>query len=136
MKSLEEIIKQKCKFLGNSTVPYGLYNFMQPTNSAHVINLFLTNSNVESENILTLLEEMGPLFVYIYSCLKYYDISGSPVLDLHLKFQNANLELDELFDLNGIFYEYKDNPIVRLTSTINWFKKKEVFILLLRNHLG
>ena len=125
MKSLEETIQQKCKFLGNSTVPYELYNFMQPTNSTHVINLFLTNSNVESENILTLLEEMGSLFVYIYSCLKYHDISGSPDLDLNLKFQNSNLEYEEFFDLNGIFYE--DNPIERLTSTMNWLKKRPLF---------
>ena len=65
MKSLEETIKQKCKFLGNNEIPYELYNFIEPTDSNTDISLFLTNPNIESENIITLLEEMTPLTVYI-----------------------------------------------------------------------
>ena len=122
MKSLEETIKQKCKFLGNSRIPYELYNFTVPTNTINDITLFLTNSNIETESIITLIEEMIPLFVYIFSCLKYHDISGTVDLDLKLKFGNSNFKYKEFINLNDKFF--LDNPIERLTSKRSWIKKR------------
>ena len=67
MKSLEEVIKHKCKFLGNSKKPYELYN-LDPYSYTELtdILLFSTNDNVKSKNIITLLMEMTPLLTYIY----------------------------------------------------------------------
>ena len=121
MKTLEEIIQQKCKFLGNSQIPYELYNFTVPTNTTNDITLFLTNSNIETESIITLLEEMIPLFVYIFSCLKYYDISRTADLDLKLKFHDSSLKYKEFIDLSG---DFLDNPIERLTSKRSLVKNR------------
>ena len=74
MKSLEEVIKHKCKFLGNSKKPYELYN-LDPYSYTELtdILLFSTNDNVKSKNIITLLMEMTPLLTYISSCMRYYN---------------------------------------------------------------
>ena len=74
-----------------------------PTNTTNDITLFLTNSNIETESIITLIEEIIPLFVYIFSCLKYRDISGTVDLDLKLKFHNSSLKYKEFIDERAFF---------------------------------
>ena len=103
MKTLEEVIKQKCKFIGNSKKPYelnylGYYSF--PTTD---IRLFLTNMTIESDNIITLLEEMVPLFVYIFSCILQ---SGYVHRDMHikLKFPIGILSFENYFRFDGFHY--------------------------------
>ena len=121
MKSLEETIKQKCKFLGNSKKHYGLYFFTPPINDSTVIRLFLTNSNIESESIVTLLEEMIPLFVYIYSYLKYSGCNGTLDISLKFRFHNSKLMYKELIDLSGHFL---DNPIHEITCIKDSIKSR------------
>ena len=121
MKSLEETIKQKCKFLGNSQKHYGLYYFTAPINTSNVIRLFLIHSNIESESIVTLLEEIIPLFVYIYSCLKYIGCNGTVDISLKLKFRNSKLIYKELIDLSGHFL---DNPVHEITGIKDSIKSR------------
>ena len=57
MKTLEQVIKQKCKFIGNSRKPYELYNLRPYSYPTTDIRLFLTNTAIESDNIFTLLRK-------------------------------------------------------------------------------
>ena len=61
MESLEKVIKQKCKFIG--------YNLQSYSDLPPDIILFLTYTTIESENIITLHEEMTPLLVRLFSCI-------------------------------------------------------------------
>ena len=104
MESLEKVIKQKCKFIGNSKKPYELYNLDPYSHQSTDIRLFLTNMTIESDNIITLLEEMTPLFVYIFSCI--LNRSGYVHREMHikLKFPNAVLDLQDHCEFAGFHY--------------------------------
>ena len=100
MEPLEKVIKQKCKFIGNSKKPYELYNLDPYSYQSTDIRLFLTNMTIESDNIITLLEEMVPLFVYIFSCILHR--SGYVHREMHiiLKFPNATLIFEDYFEFD------------------------------------
>ena len=89
MKSLEEVIKQKCKFIGNSKKPFELYYLHPYSYSTTDIRLFLTNMTIESDNIITLLEEMTPLLVYIFSCILHRIGHEFSITHIKLKFPYA-----------------------------------------------
>ena len=105
MKSLEEVIKQNCKFLGNSKKPYELYN-LEPYSYTESMNilLFSTNDNVKSKSIITLLTEMTPLLTYISSCMRYYNnlhlYHEQREMNLRLIFPNAELNFRDQISLN------------------------------------
>ena len=106
MKSLEEVIKQKRKFIGNSREPYELYNLL-PYSYLAVdtdIRLFLTNNDIISDNIMTLLEEMTPLLVYIFSCIRHCDSSQFRDITIKLKFPNSEVIFDECIDLSSYLF--------------------------------
>ena len=84
MKSLEKVIKQKCKFLGNSRLPYELYKLDEEFEPRVDFVLFRTNPSVKVSNVCILLKEMIPLYIYIISCLKYH---GQP------QFSDLNIRL-------------------------------------------
>ena len=104
MEPLEKVIKQKCKFIGNSKKPYELYNLGPYSYQSTDIRLFLTNMTIESDNIITLLEEMVPLFVYIFSCI--FNISGyvHREMNIKLKFPNAVLAFEDCFRFSSFHY--------------------------------
>ena len=123
MKSLEQVINQKCKFLGNSKKPYELYNLRPYSYPSTDIRLFLTNMTIESDNIITLLEEMTPLLVYIFSCICHCNEGGYEFREMHikLKFPNAVLTFGDYLNLSRYRYEtpvsiIRDN-IVELKAT-------------------
>ena len=101
MKTLEQVIKQKCKFIGNSRKPYELYNLQPYSYPTTYIRLFLTNMTIESDNIITLLEEMTPLFVYIFSCILHRSSHDHREMHIKLKFPNAILTFEDYFDFGG-----------------------------------
>ena len=117
MKSLEEVIKQKCKFIGNKRKPYELYNLRSYSYPTTDIRLFLTNMTIESDNIITLLEEMTPLLVYIFSCICYCNERGLEFREMYikLKFPNAILTFRDYFNLGR--YHYK-TPISIIQDNI------------------
>ena len=106
MKSLEQVIKQKCKFLGNSKKPYELYNLRPYSYPSTDIRLFLTNMNIETDNLITLLEEMTPLLVYIFSCICHCSEGDYDFREMHikLKFPNAVLTFEDCFNFSGSHY--------------------------------
>ena len=123
MKSLERVIKQKCKFLGNSKKPYELYNLRPYSYPSTDIRLFLTNMTIESDNMITLLEEMTPLLVYIFSCICHCSEGDYEFREMRfkLKFPNAVLTFEDYLNLSGCYYRtpvsiIRDN-IVELEAT-------------------
>ena len=101
MKTLEQVIKQKCKFIGNSRKPYELYNLRPYSYPTTDIRLFLTNMTIETDNIITLLEEMTPLLVYIFSCICHCNEGGREFREMRikLKFPTAVLTFGDYFNL-------------------------------------
>ena len=87
MKSLEKVIKQKCKFRGKigrrEEDDFILYrrSFFE----YDYINLYVSNNGVISENIFTLLEEMKPLIVFLFSCIMYDIGEREETRKLHCK---------------------------------------------------
>ena len=104
MKTLEQVIKQKCKFIGNSRKPYEFYNLRHYSYPTTDIRLFLTNMTIKSDNIITLLEEMTPLLVYIFSCILHR--SGREFREMHfkLKFPTAVLTFEDYLTLGRYNY--------------------------------
>ena len=106
MKTLEETIKQKCKFLGNIEVPYALYiNFPISTISSNKLDLFVSNDNVKSSNSITLLEELKPLIIYIFSCIIYnghhFDFD---IITIKIVFDQSEITLNNFICLDQTFY--------------------------------
>ena len=118
MKSLETVIKQKCKFIGNKRKPYELYNLHSYSYPSTDIRLFITNMTVETDNVITLLEEMAPLLVYIFSCICHCNEGGLEFREMHikLKFPNAILTFGDY--LNLCIYHYK-TPISIIQDNID-----------------
>ena len=106
MKTLEQVIKQKCKFIGNSRKPYELYNLRPYSYPTTDIRLFLTNMTIETDNIITLLEEMTPLLVYIFSCICHCNEGGREFREMRikLKFPTVVLTFGDYF--NSVKYHY------------------------------
>ena len=102
MKTLEEVIKQKCKFLGNSKKPYELYNLRPFSYPSTDIRLFLTNMGIKSDNTITLLKEMRPLLMYIFSCIWHCNEGGHELreMDIILKFSSrSSLFFSQYFNI-------------------------------------
>ena len=118
MKSLETVIKQKCKFIGNKRKPYELYNLRPYSHPTTDIRLFITNMTVESDNIITLLEEMTPLLVYMFSCICHCNEGGLEFREMHikLKFPNVTLTFGDYLNLSR--YHYK-TPISIIQDNID-----------------
>ena len=106
MKTLEEVIKQKCKFIGNSKEPYELYNLRPFSYQSTSVSLFLTDTTIESDNIITLLEEMTPLLVYIFSCICHCNGGATEYREMNivLLFPNGILNFEEYLDLGSELY--------------------------------
>ena len=94
-----------------------------PTNSyRETIIEFKTKSNIETESIVTLLEEMTPLFVYICSCLKYHGYRKFTHVSFNLKFNiNSRLKLKNIINVRG---QDLENPINEVTATKNLIKSR------------
>ena len=118
MKSLEEVIKQKCEFIGNKRKPYELYNLRPYSYLTTDIRLFLTNMTIETDNIITLLEEMTPLLVYIFSCICHCYEGGLEFREMHIKLKFPSVVLTFGDYLNLCRYHYK-TPISVIQDNID-----------------
>ena len=118
MNSLETVIKQKCKFMGNSKKPYELYNLSPYSYPSTYIRLFLTNMTRESENIITLLEEMTPVLVYTFSCICHCNEGSHEFSEMHitLKFPNAILTFDEYLNFERNLFR---TPLSTIQANMN-----------------
>ena len=80
----------------------------------------MSNRTVETNNVITLLEEMTPLFVYIYSCIYHKQgIHETRIIDIELQFTLTTLSFTDslIFDR----YHY-DAPIKAIKYNINELK--------------
>ena len=119
MKSLEEVIKQKCKFIGDAKEEYDLYHHTYYESIDNV--LFLSSMTIETKNHITLLEEMAPLLVYIFSCILYNarGVHERRTLVLELHFALSRVHFTEPLVLNEYYY---DAPIRNIEYNIDEMK--------------
>ena len=99
MKSLEQVIKQKCKYLpveyddeDEYNIRYYLHN--RGNDIPNYVHIYRTNDKVISENSVTLLNETKPLLLYIFSCLRTREgeyINKKVIIKLY--FKNTNIIL-------------------------------------------
>ena len=127
LKTLERVIKQKRKFLGN-TKPE---EYQMAQSGAYIDSkylIYVSNTTIETANIMTLLEEMKPLFVYIFSCVVYERLQLTWV-QLHMKTNFLNMRMADIYDLNfwplGNMYE---RPLGTIQERIDGFKEEEYYI--------
>ena len=120
MKSLERVIKQKCKFLGNTTEPeeYRMSQFSADFDSEHL--LYMSNTTIETANVITLLEEMKPLFVYITSCVLYERLQLTwRGFYIRIRFLNTYLSNNDDIEFWTNIYE---NPLGSIQDRIDLYK--------------
>ena len=121
LKSLEQVIKQKCKFLGNTTEPEAIRRsqFSASFNSEKL--LYMSNTTIETANLITLLEEMKPLFVYINSYVLYEGLQITwEGLYIRIRFQNTYLGSNDNIEFWSNIYE---NPLGTIQDRIRIKKK-------------
>ena len=89
MKSLEQVIKQKCKFRGKTGWREEDYFILYKRSfyEYDYFPLYISNNGVISENIFTLLEEMKPLIVFLFSCIMYDREAREETRKLHCKLE-------------------------------------------------
>ena len=125
MKTLEEIIKHKKIFLGNFKVPYALYNFPISTFSTSEIKLFVSNDNVKCSNSITLLEELTPLIIYIFSCIIYnghnFDFDNITIV-----FEQSKITLNNFICLDQTFSF--DSQVQLINESIEQIKNSEHYV--------
>ena len=125
LETLERVIKQKRKFLGNTKPEeYRMAQFAARLRSRHLI--YVSNTTIETANEITLLEEMKPLFVYISSCVIYERLHLTRE-DLYIKKNFLNLVTADTTDILfwGINFE---NPLVSIQRRIDYIKRSEYYI--------
>ena len=130
MKSLNTVIKQKCKFRTN-TSSSEFFNFYKRSFLEDDGNpLYISHSEVSSKNIITLIEEMKPLIVFLFSCIQYdkrIDEEETRKLHFELKFRGRGSWDDSILDpTNSIFTEslhWYDMPTHYVECVIEEIKK-------------
>ena len=125
LETLERVIKQKRKFLGNTKPEeYRMAQSAARFRSRHLI--YVSNTTIETANGITLLEEMKPLFVYISSCVIYERLHLTRE-DLYIKTNFLNLLTADTTDILfwGINFE---NPLVTIQRRIDYIKRSEYYI--------
>ena len=80
MKSLEEVIKYKLKFLPSGIDPfYAIQTYTarrMPYSIPHEYDIYRLKNTIFPYDSLSFMEDITPLFIYISSCDKYYRENG------------------------------------------------------------
>ena len=80
MKSLEEVIKYKLNFFPRETEPfYAIQTYTAERGTdpqPSFYEIYRTKNTIFSNDSLSLMEDITPLFIYISSCEKYYRENG------------------------------------------------------------
>ena len=138
MKTLEEVIKQKCKFRGRTGWREEDYFILYKRSfyEYDYIPLYISNNEVRSENIFTLLEEMKPLIVFLLSCIMYYREAREETRKLHCKLEfhrsgfgpwdGSEIDLTETI-CNQSLHWY-DSPIYYIECIIAGLKRNGHYI--------
>ena len=125
METLERVIKQKRKFLYNTEPDeYRRSQFDADFRSADL--LYMTNTTIETANVMTLLEEMKPLFVYITSCVLYERLQLTWV-GFYIKINFLNLYMGDTSDIN-FWKNIYENPLGYIQERIDLYKRSEYYM--------
>ena len=85
MKTLDEVIKYKLYFMGRTIDPfYAIQSYTADRGRpeyGHFYEIYRTGYDIRSQDTLTLLEDITPLMVYIFSCEEYYSQKGHGKID-------------------------------------------------------
>ena len=124
-QKLEQVIKQKCKFIGNTNPrEYNLTHVLAEVHSEHLLHI--TNT-IETANEITLLEELKPLFVYICSCILYEELHIT-WNRLHIKIQFYKTTLASQDDIAFWENEFYENPIEAIEKKIRYVKSDDFYM--------
>ena len=126
LKSLEQVIKQKCKFLCHTTEPEAIRSSHFGADFHSEKLLYMSKTTIETANLITLLEEMKPLFVYIISYVLYEGLQITwEVLYIRIRFQNTYLGSNDNIKFWSNIYE---NPLGSIQDRINIYKKSPYYM--------
>ena len=85
MKTLEEVIKYKLKFLPKKIDPFFIIPTFPPNRRKNGVlsyyNMYETKNTLFSYDSYSVMEDITPLFIYISSCDKYYQEKGIVKID-------------------------------------------------------
>ena len=139
MKSLEQVIKHKCKFRGRTGWREEDYFILYKRSfyEYDYFPLYISNNEGKSENIITLLEEMKPLIVFLFSCIMYDREARVETRKLHCKLEfrrsgfgpwdGSEIDLTEsIFNESLHWYDF---PIYFIECVIVNIKRKEYYII-------
>ena len=127
LETLERVIKQKRKFLGNTKPEeYRRVQFDYSFNFRSRYLIYVSNTTIETANGITLLEEMKPLFVYISSCVLYERLHLTRG-ELYIKTNFLNLYTGDttVISFLGINFE---NPLVTIQRRIDYIIRSIYYI--------
>ena len=113
MKTLEEVITQKRKFIGLEATPlYLLYEDRVYTESFNVLE---TGYVFSSPDEIKLADETSPMFVYICSCLVFYGISFLDLVE-KITFNATEFSIEKRFKDESI--DILKNPLSVMKTAI------------------
>ena len=125
-QKLKQVIKQKCKFLGNTNPrEYSLAQIRAEVHSKYLLHI--TNTTIETTNEITLLEELKPLFLYLCSCVLYEELHNNwDQLHIKIQFYRTTLGCNDniIFSLN----ELKENPLKVIERKISIVKSDDFYM--------
>ena len=125
LDTLERVIKQKRKFLGNTKPEeYRMAQFAAGFRSRHLI--YVSNTTIETANVITLLEEMKPLFVYIISCVLYERLQLTWE-GFYIKINFLNLYTGDTSEIN-FSEDIYENPLGSIQERIDIHKRSEYYM--------
>ena len=109
MKSLEETIKLKCKFLGEMISP--LYLLPPLEYQPPIFKIYASKNNIKTRDEITLIEEMAPLLVYICSCINFCGIRYQDLI-IKLRFEQTIEQVELILDNNiNLFADLFEHPL-------------------------
>ena len=128
LKSLEQVIKQKCKFLGNTNPEeYRIGQITYGVSSNYLLHI--TNTTIETANKITLLEEIKPLFVYLCSCILHEGLNiNRDELRIKIQFYRTTLGCNGDITFIASLEENYENPIKFIETRIRWVKADDYYM--------
>ena len=128
LKSLEQVIKQKCKFLGNTnSEEYRIGQITYGVRSKYLLHI--TNTTIETANKITLLEEIKPLFVYLCSCILHEGLNINwDELRIKIQFYRTTLGCNDDITFSAWLVENYENPIKSIETRIRWAKANDYYM--------
>ena len=125
LETLERVIKQKHKFIGNTKPEeYRIVQLSYYYSSRYLI--YVSNTTIETATEITLLEEIKPLFVYINSRVLYERLNLT-CGDLSIKTNFLNLHTGDTTDIffGGINFK---KPLETIEGKIDYRKRGQYYI--------